>query len=81
VSIDEKLEERLKLHAAATKKPPEDLIADCVSIHLDSAARFRFLLERMDLVDQGLIDIASFVGDVAAEAGQSQPASDRSPLP
>lgn len=67
VTIDEMLASRLKEHAAAIKRPAEEIIAACVSHHLDTAVKFLFLIERMNLVDQSLIDLASFVGEVAAE--------------
>jgi hypothetical protein len=64
VSVEETLASRLSARATELKIRPEQLIADCISLQLDPAARFLFMVERMEIVDQGLIDIASFVGEM-----------------
>jgi len=68
--IEEKLAERLEEAAQAAKVPVAELIAECVSQHLDVAARHRAVIERLEMVDQGLLDLASFIGEATAGGGQ-----------
>ncbi len=81
VAIDEVLAARLSAKAAEAKKTVEVLIAECVALQIDVAAKFLFLIERMDIVDQGLIDIASFVGEVTAEVASARSPDDLSKSP
>lgn len=81
VAIEEKLAARLSSKAAESKKAVEVLIAECVALQIDAAAKFLFLIERMDLVDQGLIDIALFVGEVTAEVASARSPDDLSKSP
>lgn len=39
------------------------LAADAVIHYLESAVRYSFLLERMESVDQALVDLARFIGE------------------
>lgn len=64
VSVEETLASRLSERAAELKIRPEQLIADCISLQLDPTTKFLFMVERIGIVDQGLIDIASFVGEM-----------------
>ncbi|MDA9392631.1 hypothetical protein WN73_19075 [Bradyrhizobium sp. CCBAU 45394] len=69
VQIEPKLSERLEQAARAAKIGPAELIAQCVEQHLDIALRYVALLDRLDTVDQGLLDLAGLVGE--ASAGRS----------
>lgn len=66
VQIETKLSERLEEAARRAKIAPAELIAQCVEQHLDVAARYLVLVERMEGVDQGLLDLAQFVGEATA---------------
>ena len=66
VQIERKLSERLEAAAHTAKINPAELIAQCVEQHLEIAARYLALVERMEAVDQGLLDLASFVGEATA---------------
>jgi hypothetical protein len=66
VQIATKLSERLEVAARAAKIAPAELIAQCVDQHLDIAIRYLALVERMEAVDQGLLELASFVGEATA---------------
>lgn len=68
VEIEKNLVERLEQAARATKCQPTELIADCVAQHLDVAIRHRALLERLETVDQGLLELATFIGEATAES-------------
>jgi predicted transcriptional regulator len=66
VEIDDALAERLEEAARAAKVPATDLIAECVAQHLEIAIRHRALVDRLDLVDQGLLELAGFIGEATA---------------
>ncbi len=69
VQIEPKLSERLEQAARAAKIPPAELIARCVEQNLDLAVRYVALLDRLEAVDQGLLDLASLVGEATAGGG------------
>lgn len=66
VLMEAKLSERLEQAARAAKVPPTELIAQCVEQHLDIAVRYVALLDRLESVDQGLLDLATLVGEATA---------------
>ncbi len=66
VQIEKKLAERLEQAAHAAKTSSTDLIAECVAQHLDITIRHLALVERLEAVDQGLLELASFVGEATA---------------
>lgn len=66
VPIEPKLSERLEQAARAAKITPADLIAQCVEQHLDIAVRYIALLDRLETVDQGMLDLAALVGEATA---------------
>ena len=66
LQIDKKLAQRLEQAARAAKISPTDLIAECVTQHLDIAIRHLALVERLEAVDQGLLELASFIGEATA---------------
>lgn len=66
VQIESKLSERLEQAARVAKIAPAEMIAQCVEQHLDIALRYVALLDRLDTVDQGLLDLASLVGEASA---------------
>lgn len=41
------------------------LATDAVIHHLEAANRYRFMLERMEAVDQALVELAGFIGESA----------------
>lgn len=63
IEIDDELSERMESAAHASNLSASDLIAECVLQHLDVAARYWVLINRVDLVDQGLLELASFIGE------------------
>jgi hypothetical protein len=42
------------------------LIAECVAQHLEVALRHRVLMDRIEVVDQGLLELATFLGEATA---------------
>ena len=66
VQIETKLSERLEGAARAAKIKPAELIAQCVEQNLEIAIRYLALVERIESVDQGLLELAQFVGEATA---------------
>ena len=66
VQIEKTLAERLERAAHTAKVSPVELIAECVMQHLDIAIRHLALVERLEAVDQGLLELATFVGEATA---------------
>jgi hypothetical protein len=66
VQIDKALAERLEVAARTAKIAPAELISACVAQHLDIAIRHLALVERLEAVDQGLLELANFVGEATA---------------
>jgi hypothetical protein len=66
VQIEKTLAERLELAARNAKIAPAELIGACVAQHLDIAIRHLALIERLEAVDQGLLELATFVGEATA---------------
>ena len=66
LQIENKLAERLERAAHTAKISPVELIAECVTQHLDIAIRHLALVERLEAVDQGLLELATFVGEATA---------------
>jgi hypothetical protein len=66
VKIEKTLAERLERAAHTAKISPVELIAECVTQHLDIAIRHLALVERLEAVDQGLLELATFVGEATA---------------
>ena len=66
VQIEKKLAERLEGAAHTAKISAPELITECVAQHLDIAIRHLALVERLEAVDQGLLELASFVGEATA---------------
>jgi predicted transcriptional regulator len=70
IEIEPKLAERLKEAAQVAKLPVAELIGECVLQHLDVAARHRAIMERVEIVDQGLLELANFIGEATAGGDQ-----------
>lgn len=66
VELEDELAERLEEAARNSKLSATELITECVIQHLEVAIRHRALIDRLDAVDQGLLDLASFVGEATA---------------
>jgi hypothetical protein len=66
VQIDKKLADQLEGVALTTKISAADLIAECVAQHLNVAIRHLALVERLEAVDRGLLELATFVGEATA---------------
>jgi hypothetical protein len=60
-----------RLTAAATERgwTAESLASDCVAQVLEVAIRHRVLIERLEIVDAALLDMAEAVGDLGAPSG------------
>ena len=69
VTLDADLAARLSATAAEHGWSPESLAADCVAQALEVAIRHRVLIERMELVDAAILDMAQAVGDLGAPSG------------
>lgn len=70
IQIEHKLAERLEKTARVAKLPVTELIAECVLQHLDVATRHRAVMERLEIVDQGLLELATFIGEATAGGDQ-----------
>jgi predicted transcriptional regulator len=66
IELDDALAERLEEAARKSKLSATELIAECVIQHLEVAVRHRALIDRLDTVDQGLLELATFIGEAAA---------------
>jgi hypothetical protein len=66
VLIDKKLADRLESAAVSTNLSAAELIAECVAQNLDVAIRHLALVERLEAVDNGLLELATFVGEATA---------------
>ena len=66
VELEDALSERLEEVARNSKLSAAALITECVIQHLEVAIRHRALIDRLDVVDQGLLDLASFIGEATA---------------
>jgi hypothetical protein len=64
------------LRKAASERgwTPESLAADCVAQSLEVAIRHRVALERVDQIDDALIDLAKFLGVIQAITENSEKA-------
>ena len=69
IQVDRDLGERLVASAKARGLSPEQLIAECVSDHLDLAIRYRTVLDRLEAMDEHVITLAQFVGEATQDAG------------
>jgi predicted transcriptional regulator len=66
VQIEKALAERLERAAQTAKISSVELITECVTQHLDIAIRHLALVQRLEAVDQGLLELATFVGEATA---------------
>ena len=66
VELEDELAERLEEAAHNSKLSATELITECVAQHLEVAIRHRALIDRLDAVDQGLLELATFVGEATA---------------
>lgn len=66
VELEDELAERLEEAARNSKLTATELITECIIQHLEVAIRHRALIDRLDAVDQGLLDLASFIGEATA---------------
>jgi predicted transcriptional regulator len=66
VELEDELTERLEEDARKSKLSATELIAECVIQHLEVAIRHRTLIDRLDTVDQGLLELATFIGEATA---------------
>lgn len=71
ITIPAALAASLRQAAAQRGWSPESLAADCVAQHFEVALRHRVLLERAELVDAALLDMARAVGELAAAADEA----------
>lgn len=69
VELEDGLAKRLEEVAGKSKLSASELIAECVLQWLDVAVRHRALIDRLDTVDQGLLELAAFVGEATAGGG------------
>ena len=67
IELDDALAGRLEEAARNSKLSAAALITECIIQHLEVAIRHRALIDRLDTVDQGLLELATFIG--AATAG------------
>ena len=56
VELEDDLAERLEEAARNSKLSAAELITECVTQHLEVAIRHRALIDRLDAVDQGLLE-------------------------
>ena len=66
IELDDALTERLEEAARNSKLSAAALITECVIQHLEVAIRHRTLIDRLDTVDQGLLELATFIGEATA---------------
>ena len=66
IELEDELAERLEEAVRNSKLSATELITECVIQHLEVAIRHRALIDRLDAVDQGLLDLADFIGEATA---------------
>ena len=66
VELEDELAERLEEAARKSNLSATEIIAECVIQHLEVAIRHRSLVDRLDTVDQGLLELATFIGEATA---------------
>lgn len=66
ITLPDDVADLLRKAASERGWTPESLAADCVAQSLEVAIRHRVLLERVDQVDEALIDLAKFLGVIQA---------------
>lgn len=66
ISLPADVAAALRKAAKAQSWTPEALAADCVAQSLEVAIRYRVALERVDQVDEALLDLAKFLGVIQA---------------
>jgi hypothetical protein len=49
---------------------PEALVIECVADRLETAARYRHMLDRVEQIDQAILDLAELMGEAGA-AGET----------
>ena len=63
INIPTEVAKALEAAAADRGISAAALATDAVIHHLESANRYRFMLERMEAVDQALVELAGFIGE------------------
>jgi hypothetical protein len=58
--------------AVANDMAAEELIAECVAQHCETALRHRVLIQRQNDVDEALLELARLVGRLSAGASKPQ---------
>jgi hypothetical protein len=56
--------------AAARQLTPAALASECVLQQLEAASRYRFMCDRLETVDQALLDLARLVGELTPPEGE-----------
>ena len=69
LTLDEALAGRLTTTARAQGVAPEALAVACVEQHLDAALRYMVLLQRQEIVDRQIGEIARFIEEASAGGG------------
>lgn len=69
ITLNAGLAARLTAAAAERGWTPESLASDCVAQVLEVAIRHRVLIERLEIVDAALLDMAEAVGELGAPSG------------
>lgn len=66
IELDTVLAKRLEEAAVAAGISATELIAECVAQNVEVAQRHRVLMDRIEQVDQGLLELATFLGEATA---------------
>ena len=65
IALDASLAAALRQAAVERGWTPESLAVDCLRQHLEIAVRHRVLLERMEMVDAALLEMAEGIAGLA----------------
>ncbi len=72
VGLPGELAAALHTAAVANDMTAEELIAECVAQHSETALRHRVLIQRQNDVDEALLELARLVGRLTAGPGKPQ---------
>lgn len=72
ITLEPNLAEALKKAAASTGVTMEQMAVDAIEQQLEVALRHRVLLSRLEQMDEHIVALAEFVGDVSAQPTETQ---------
>lgn len=72
ITLEPNLAEALKKAAATGGVTMEQMVVDAIEQQLEVALRHRVLLSRLEQMDEHIVALAEYVGDVSAQPTETQ---------